>query len=427
MILYDIIFILFSVFYIPFSICKKGFRSFNLKARLGFMPLDLKNKLGGKKNIWIHAVSVGEAMVIKQLLQFLKKDFPDYHVVISTVTKTGNDVAKNIAGGNASVIYSPLDISFVVRKFVNAINPKVFIIVETEIWPNLIKIVNTRKVPIILINGRISPRSFKRYGTVKLFLKPILKRISLFCMQNQNYASRIISLGADSKKVEVTGNMKLDSIPQDLKPRTENRELLGLSEKDILLLAGSTHKGEESDLLDVYKDLNKDFRSLKLLIAPRHIERISQIESLIKNKGFIPVRVSNINTHDLRLATCDHIFLLDTIGQLKDFYSIADIVFVGGSLIQHGGQNPIEPAYFSRPIIFGPFMFNFEDIAQALLKQGAALEVKNKSELGSAIKLLMKDPKKCYTMGFFARKTIDEVKGASEKNSRLIRKILQEK
>lgn len=419
MVLYDIAFIVSSVFYAPLSIYKKGFRSFNLKWRLGFIPRELSHKLTRSKNIWVHAVSVGEVMLLAQFLPALKKQFPGHCIVISTVTRAGNEVAKRKFGENASVIFLPLDISFIVKRFFLLIRPKIFIIVETEIWPNLITVLKRCGAPVVMINGRISPRSFRRYKIIKPFLKPILEKIDLFCMQSKDDARRIASIGAPSEKVHVTGNMKFDTGVIEDKKRPANRDLLGLTENDVLIVAGSTHRGEEEVLLGVYKDLRSDFPNLQLLIAPRHIERIPEIKVLAEKKGIVTVRISEISaTYELRFTP---VFLLDTIGQLRDFYSIADIVFIGGSLIPHGGQNPVEPAYFLKPIVFGPSMFNFKDIARILLQQGAAAEVKDAAGFKEALAGLIREPKRRYAMGFFAKKAIEENKGASGKNVGIIK------
>jgi len=404
MILYDIIFLIFSIFYIPFSIYKKGFRSFNIKARMGFIPEDVKSKLRSSENIWIHAVSVGEIMLLGPFIESLKKEFPCRTVVISTTTNPGHEVAVRNFKDQAVIVYSPLDLSFAVSRFLKIIKPKIFIVVETEIWPNLIRVMKARGIPIVVINGRISNRSFKRYIMARPFLKSTLGRINLFCMQSEPDAERIISIGAPPDRIKVTGNMKFDIVITAGDRPDITKGLLGLNEKDILMVAGSTHKGEEDILLEAYKALSKDFKNLKLLIAPRHINRIPQIKKLTKN--------------------VQGVFLLDTIGQLKYFYSIADIVFIGGSLVPHGGQNPIEPAYFSKPIIFGPYMFNFKYISEILLKNTAAMEVKDKNGLEKAVSLLADDPKKSKAMGFFAKKTLEENKGATARNVELIKGFL---
>lgn len=404
MIIYDIIFIAFSIFYIPFSICKKGFRSFNVRQRLGFIDKGVKDSLRQKKNIWIHAVSVGEAMVLGAFIEKMKKELPGFNIVLTTTTSAGNYVASKNFGDKAAIFYSPFDLSFAVKRFFRIIRPEALIIVETEIWPNLMRVAKRQGVPVVIINGRVSPRSFKRYKLIKPLLKSTFKKIDLFCMQSEEDADRIIAIGAEKDKVKITGNMKFDISLEYRVQSTEYRERLGLSEKDILIVAGSTHKGEEEILLDVYKNLSKKLSNIKILIAPRHINRIPEIKKLTKN-------VSGA-------------FLLDTIGQLKDFYSIADIVFIGGSLVPHGGQNPIEPAYFSKPIIFGPYMFNFSQIARILINGMAAIEIKDKKGLEEAMSLLINDPKRARAMGVFAKKSIEENRGASIKNFELIKNIM---
>ena len=404
MILYDIIFLIFSVFYIPFSIYKKGLRSFNIKARMGFIPEGIKSKLRSSENIWIHAVSVGEIMLLGPFIESLKKYFPASTVVISTTTNPGYEVAVRNFKDQAVIVYSPLDLSFVISRFLKIIRPKIFIVVETEIWPNLIRVMKSRGIPVVVINGRISDRSFKRYLVARPFLKSTLRRVDLFCMQSEPDARRMGSIGAEPEKIKVTGNMKFDiTIAAGDRPEI-TKGFLGLGEKDILIVAGSTHRGEEEILLEAYRALSKDFKNLKLLIAPRHINRAPEIKKLINNM--------------------QGVFLLDTVGRLKYFYSIADIVFIGGSLVPHGGQNPIEPAYFSKPIIFGPNMFNFKAISEILLKNTAAIEVKDERGLEKAVYLLAGDPKKARAMGFFAKKALEENKGATARNVELVRGFL---
>jgi 3-deoxy-D-manno-octulosonic-acid transferase len=322
-------------------------------------------------------------------------------VVVSVTTNPGYEVALRNFKGRAVIVYSPLDLSFVIRRFFNIIRPKIFIVVETEIWPNLIRFMKARGVPVVVINGRISDRSFKRYMMARPLLKTTLRKIDLFCMQSGPDAERIVRIGAPQDKIRVTGNMKFDIVIVSGDRPEIKKGLLGLSEKDILLVAGSTHKGEEKVLLEAYRDLIKDFNNLKLLIAPRHINRALEIKKLINST--------------------QGVFVLDTVGQLKYFYSIADIVFIGGSLVPHGGQNPIEPAYFSKPIIFGPNMSNFKYISEILLKNAAAVEVNDKDGLKKAVSLLINDPKKSRAMGFFAKKSLEENKGATLRNVELLK------
>ena len=432
-ILYDFIFVLFALLYLPVFIFRGKFHSGFLN-RLGFFPKDIQNSLAAKRPIWLHMVSVGEAQALRILLEKLRKEYPDRKIALSTVTPTGNKIARSIAVEGDLVFYLPLDISFIVRSVADLINPCLFVIAETEIWPNLITYLSKRGIPIISVNSRISDRSFKSYKLIKFLLKGILNKISLFCAQTQTDSRRLLALGVDPKKIKLTGNMKFDtstllSINGEQSRTIDNadyRRKLGLKEADRLLTAGSTHPGEEEIILGVYKELLSDFPALKLLIAPRHPERAKEIERLALNYGFNSVFISK-----LRLSTIDYqlstVFILDTIGQLKDFYVISDIVFMGGSLIKKGGQNILEPAVLAKPIIFGPHMFNFRDIAELFLVSGGAVLVKNKEELREKIKDLLLCPESALGLGRRARELLLKNQGASERNLEIIKEVLSRK
>ena len=391
--------------------------------RLGFFPQSVINKLKGRKVIWLHAVSVGEVQAVDILVKDLKQQYPDFLLIISTVTKTGNLIARKLIEPQGLVIYSPLDIGFIVRKVIGLINPQAFIITETEIWPNLITNLTKKGTAAILINGRISLASFKGYKTIRPFLKGVLSKFSLFCMQTKEDAQRIIELGADENRVKITGNMKFDS----QKPVTSNQKPdLGLSAEEKLFLAGSTHRGEEKIILQVYRELIKSHPNLRLLLAPRHIERTQEVEGLIARFGFKPQRVSQLffnarrTTHDAQ-----RVLILDTIGQLKALYARADIVFIGGSLIRHGGQSPIEPAVFSRPILFGPYMSNFSNIAKAFLNKKAAMLVVDAQQLKNSCLSLLDSPALGEELGNRAKEVLEENRGATLRNMELIKMSLQ--
>ena len=429
-ILYDLIFLIFALLYLPVFIFRGKFHSGFLN-RLGFFPKDIQNSLVAKRPIWLHMVSVGEAQALRILLEKLRKEYPDRKIALSTVTPTGNKIARSIAVEGDLVFYLPLDISFIVRSVVDLINPCLFVIAETEIWPNLVTYLSKRGIPIISVNSRISDRSFKSYKLIKFLLKGILNKISLFCAQTQTDSRRLLALGVDPKKIKLTGNMKFDtstllSVNGSTTLTIDNadyRRKLGLKEADRLLTAGSTHPGEEEIILGVYKELLSDFPALKLLIAPRHPERAKEIERLVLNYGFNSVFISKprLSTIDYRLST---VFILDTIGQLKDFYAVSDIVFIGGSLIKKGGQNILEPAVLAKPIIFGPHMFNFRDIAELFLVSGGAVLVKNKEELREKIKDLLLHPESALGLGRRARELLLKNQGASERNLEIIKEVL---
>ena len=425
-ILYDFIFVLFALLCLPGFIFRGKFHRGFLN-RLGFFPKDVQNSLAGKHPIWLHMVSVGEARALRILLEKLRKEYPDRKIALSTVTPTGNKIARSMAVEDDLVFYLPLDISFIVRFVVDLINPGLFVIAETEIWPNLITYLNKRDIPIISVNSRISDRSFKSYTLIKFLLQGILNKISFFCVQTQTDSRRLLALGVNPEKIKLTGNMKFDTAENAEKERNaqdeDYRRKLGLKEEDRLLTAGSTHPGEEEIILRIYKELLSSFSALKLLIAPRHPERAPEIERLALNYGFNSVFISKLRplTIDHRLST---IFILDTIGQLKDFYAVSDIVFIGGSLIKKGGQNILEPALFSKPIIFGPYMFNFRDIAELFLVSGGAVSVKDKEELRGKIKDLLLHPESALELGRRAKELLLKNQGASERNMEIIKQVL---
>ena len=415
-ILYDIIFIVYAVFYLPLMFFKGKFHP-GLITRLGILPGNLK--LEGP--IWFHAVSVGEASVIKNLVQKLRAAYPNKRFIFSTVTTTGNKIIRGIALEGEFVFYLPLDISFIVRKTMARINPSLLVVVETEIWPNLISYLYKRNIPILVINGRISDTSFPRYRAVKLLIRPILNKISFFCVQTANDRDRLISLGVLKDKIEITGNMKFDLEPAPLK---FDVSYIRLSDKEQLLVCGSTHPGEEEIILRAYKKLIGEFPHLRLLIAPRHPEITKDIEKFISDYGFYPLRISQINETTKQRNNETTVFILDTIGQLPSFYSIADIVFVGGSLIKKGGHNILEPALLEKPILFGPYMFNFRGIAELFINNRAAILVHNWQELQAGIQDLLREPSKITALGARARELVLENRGATQRNFRGIEKIV---
>lgn len=424
--LYSIGFFIFSLFYLPILIFKGKLHGEFAERFARFDKMKERALLSGKGRIWIQAVSVGEVGLLRSLLPLLKKRFPDRDIVISTITKAGNDLAKKIFSKDAVIIYFPLDFMIFVRKTVNMIRPDLYVMIETEIWPNLLRELSSRCVPSVLINGRISDRSIGKYRLAKPFLRKILMSINAFCMQDSVDAERITELGAPPEKVKITGNMKFDmDISAGAEDPVSIRAWLGIKTGEDLFVAGSTHEGEEEMILDVFRKLSADFPSLRLLIAPRHINRVSEIETVIKNKGFEPVRVSSVKDARAQEHKGTNIFLLDTIGHLNEAYSAATIVFIGGSLVKHGGQNPIEPAYFAKAILFGLYMFNFKYVTDAFLKNKAAIQVLNKEDLCEKCRLLLKDANIRNTMGRAAKDVIIENKGATEKNVAEIGRIIK--
>lgn len=411
--LYDIGFAIFSVFYLP-TLIFKGKLHGDFAERFGNFAPDKRKALENARGaIWIQAVSVGEVTVCKSLVARLKAEVPDRKIVISTITRTGNDLAKKLFSKDAVIIYFPLDFSFIVKKIVALIRPAIYIMIETELWPNLLKEMAKNKIPTILINGRISDKSFGKYMTAAPFLKGTLQKMSSFCMQSDLDAERIVAIGAPKYKVKVTGNMKFDvDIKTDLKAMETLKETLSLKADEELIVAGSTHQGEESIVLEVFKNTVKDHPKLKLLIAPRHIERAYEVREEVKKAG---------------LENTANVFVLDKIGYLTSAYSFATIVFVGGSLVPHGGQNPIEPAIFEKPVIFGPHMFNFKDAVRSLLAVNGAIQISGAEELSQCVKQLLNDNKKRAELGRNAKEAVMSGRGATSKNIDAIKGLLNQK
>ncbi len=413
-IIYNIIFILFAFFYLPIFLFK-GRRRQGLALRFGIYPKKLVKSLGEKKNIWVHAVSVGEVIAVLPLIKEIREKHPDYRVVITTVTETGSIVAEKITSGDEIVIFLPFDITFTIRKVIKYIMPAALIIVETELWPNLIQETAERGVKIFLVNGRISDNSFSRYKLIKFLLKNLLAKIDLLFMQTEDQKKRIISLGADPCRVVASGNMKFDSVFSEdtFKQDKEAMRLsLGLDICDKLFIAGSTHPGEEEIILNSYLELKKKFTSLRLLIAPRHVERIDEVRRLIIDHGLNPVFVSRISAISPKISAED-ILILDTIGRLRSLYSIAEIAFVGGSLIRRGGQNMIEPAIFAKPLLLGPYTYNFRDIVEMFLEKNAAIVVKDTQTLTESLRGLLSDASLRNSLGRSAQQVAQSSRGAT--------------
>ncbi|MFH0826382.1 MAG: 3-deoxy-D-manno-octulosonic acid transferase [Candidatus Omnitrophota bacterium] len=418
-IVYDLIFLLVGIFFLPVYFFRRKFHS-GFLARLGFLPKESRFD----RPIWIHAVSVGEVNAISALLQELRKANPGKQIVISTVTATGNRMAQAIAQGKDFVTYLPLDLGFAVKSAIDRINPSLFIIVETEIWPNLLTYLHRKRIPVITVNGRISDRSFKGYLSLKFLLKPILAKVALFCMQSELDAKRLKRLGVSQEKIQVTGNMKFDAkIELEKKEKKDTQAELGLGPKDKLLVAGSTHRGEEEIVLAAYRQLLREFPHLKLLIAPRHIERSQDIEKIVSRFGFHGIFVSS-RPRECHSCAVTPVFILDKLGELISFYSIADIVFVGGSLIKKGGHNILEPAFLSKPILFGPHMFNFRDIEDLFLADQAALMVQDEEELRAHVARLLNEPFLATELSQRGQRIIAGNRGATLKNLQFIKKLL---
>ncbi|MDD5097180.1 MAG: 3-deoxy-D-manno-octulosonic acid transferase, partial [Candidatus Omnitrophica bacterium] len=418
-ILYDLVFFIFILAYLPLYLLRGKFHR-GFASRLGILPADLNLA----RPIWVHAVSVGEAVSIKGLVTQLRKTYPDKKLVISTVTATGNKIAQGLIGPGDLLLYLPLDLSFIVKHVLKKINPALFVIAETEIWPNLITQLDKQKIPIAIVNGRISDGSYSGYRAIKYIIRPILRKVSIFLLQSDTDASRLESLGVAKEKIQVTGNLKFDiNLNAGLElDASAYRAKLMLGPEDKLWVCGSTHPGEEKIVFETYQKLLLIYPKLKLLLAPRHPERSREIAALASKMKFMPIFVSSISG---ACPTCinNPVFILDTIGQLFNYYACADIVFIGGSLIKKGGHNILEPASLKKPIIFGPHMFNFRDITDLFMKYKAGIMVNNAQELNLKVKELLANDILANDFGQRAYELISRNCGATLKNIQAIKQL----
>ena len=316
------------------------------------------------RTVWVHAVSVGEVIASVPLVKKIKQKHPSLSIVISTVTDTGQKVAMDLAGGltaiRAEIIYVPFDLPFAVRNAVRRIRPSAFIIMETELWPNNIRMLQESSVPVVLMNGRLSERSYKRYKKLVFFIGEVLRDVSILCVQDEIYARRFRDLGAASDRIKVIGSFKFDTQSSSTAPDW-TKALRG-----PVIIAGSTHETEEELVLDAHARLKSDFPSLNLIVAPRHPGRFKAVEELIKKRGLKYTKRSEIaaavktDSGQAGMTKLEgQVILLDVMGELAAVYGAADIAVMGGSFIEHGGQNPLEPASWGKVVVCGPHMENF--------------------------------------------------------------------
>jgi 3-deoxy-D-manno-octulosonic-acid transferase len=366
--------------------------------------------------LWIHAVSVGEVIAAVPLLRSLKKKYPSRTILLSTITDTGQKVARARAPEGTTIIYLPFDIPSILTRAVNTLNPKLLIILETELWPNLFRICASRKIPVILMNGRISENSFRGYRRISFFMRKVLSCVELFGMQNDEYAARIRSLGVAHSRIMSLGNFKFDAVPPVKIPAWAERV------QRPVLIAGSTNEGDEELITSVYLQLQKDFPALTLILAPRHPERFGTVGNLLKTKGISFLKCSELGTLNSELSPIQGVILLDTVGELSAVYGASDIAIIGKSFAGYGGQNPLEPASWGKAILCGPHMENFPVIRE-FYNAGAALEV-SAENLHAALRELLVSPEKAVAMGSRARDLYGRNSGAVGRAMEVLAKYL---
>ena len=381
-----------------------------LGERFGRIPGPARGAAGP---IWIHAVSVGEALAVERLIAQLRQRFPERAVVLSVTTATGRSVALRRIPAD-QIFYFPLDFRFAVRRALKAIRPDLVLIAETEIWPNFLREAALASVPVVFINGRISSRSYARYRLIRRWLRPALAQAAQFLMQTPTDAERILDLGAAPAQVQVAGNLKFDLIPAEqpgfLRLLRERLAAAGIAR---VLVAGSTMEGEELAVLEAYRAaLAAAAEPLLLVLAPRHPPRFERAAEMVAASGLPWVRRTQLEREALPAGG---VLVLDSLGELATVYQLAASAFVGGSLAPHGGHNILEAAYWGVPVVFGPHMENFALIAELFLEAGAALRASSAQELGHLWRRLLADPEMRARVGNAARELLLSQRGATDR------------
>lgn len=399
-----------------------------LWCRLGAVPVELRNL--HKPVIWIHAVSLGEVATIVPLLRAMKQRYPQWPLVVSTVTETGREVVINRLEGVAVHCYAPVDFLWAVDRYIRLLQPQLFILVESEFWPNLLNRLQRHQVPVCLVNGRISSRSFARYRRVSGMMKQVLSCLDLALMQSGHDAERIGRLGARPDAIHVTGNMKFDQgldHQQSVDAPGSLRPLFTHHATEVLIVAGSTHPQEEECLLDAYRQVIVQHPQAVLVMAPRHIERAARLEQVIQEYGFPCVRRSRLGK-DVGGQTVHQgprVILLDTRGELAFVYREACVTFVGGTLVPVGGHNLLEPAQWGRPVVFGPHVDHCRDSAGLLLNAGGGIQIQNQDDLASQWIRLISHPSEAEDIGRRALEMVQTQRGVITRNLQWIDQLLE--
>jgi 3-deoxy-D-manno-octulosonic-acid transferase len=405
-----------------------------LGQRLGLLPEAPPNGLNDKWGsglrpaIWIHAVSVGETLAAKPLIAALRARFPQYRLVISTTTATGQAVARSRVTEADEVCYFPLDWSFSARRALDAIRPRVVILMESELWLNFLSECKTRGIPVIVANGRVSDRSFRRSRKFGFFVRRLYGLVTRFAMQSRLDADRAIGLGAPADRVAIAGNLKFEIGDVNDSPKIAEAAKTFALGSTPLVIAGSTTDGEEEMVVAAFEELRKEtgFKRVRLLIAPRHPERFDVVARSLKSSG---LRVARRSSPEGDCGAAD-VILLDTVGELAALYRFASAVFVGGSLVPKGGHNVLEPALYAKPIVVGPHMENFREIATEFHRRGALLQLRGADPraltagLRDAFARLLSDKNYAETLGSNARRAIDENRGATARTVEIITECL---
>lgn len=423
--LYSLVTLLAAVLLSPFFLIqglRKNKYVGSVGQRLGSLPPDIN--AAGEDSIWLQAVSVGEVLAARPLISELHKRYPSLRVFLSTTTLSGQQLARRSVSDVDAVFYFPFDWTLTARRTLNVVRPRLFVMTETEIWPNLLRECKRRGVKTLMVNGRISYRSFPRYRTIRAFMKRVLADIDRFCVQSEDTSRRLVELGADPSRIVVTGSLKFDSLESSPTPGRGRERVLRffrMPPNRPVIIAGSTLRGEEEAVIRAFNRVRASGVNALLVIAARHPERFSEVERVCRHEGLAVVRRTELPIDAEPRADA---VVLDTIGELAQLYQIATVVFVGGSLVPAGGHNILEPALYGKPVVFGPHMQNFGEIAETFLSNGAAIQVRDAHELDEAMLSLIGDPVRRARVGAAARALVESNRGARDRTLAVVRDLL---
>jgi 3-deoxy-D-manno-octulosonic-acid transferase len=419
--LYDVLLVLALLLASPYLLPKILLGRHGLMERLGFHP-DGGSDRGGERgpSIWIHAASVGEVNSLAAFFPDLVDLFPEHRFFLSVTTRAGKERAAGLDQRLEKIFYLPVDLSFTVGRVLKRLRPQVLVLTETELWPNLVLRARQHGVRVALVNGRMSSRSLSRYRAFKRTMSRIMNSIDLFCVQTEQDADRFLSLGAPTERVRVTGNFKGDLLMvSGLRgSRQTVRKHLGIAPQDHILVAGSTRPGEEEILLQALVTLREKNHQVKAIVAPRHVHRAGRVMRMLQAGGLSVERLSRLNSSpELNWE----ILVVDNLGQLLRLYAAADVAFVGGSLLPFGGHNPLEPASYGLPVLFGPHMDHCRQSARLLLNSDGGLEVNGVEELQAHIERLMQNDEERCRRGASALQAVQASLGASRRTAEALK------
>ncbi|MDQ6859588.1 MAG: 3-deoxy-D-manno-octulosonic acid transferase [Verrucomicrobiota bacterium] len=420
--LYNLLFPFALLFFLPGYLRKArrrgGYRP-HFGQRFGIYGRELRARLAANPHTWIHAVSVGEVAIALKLASKLRELDPQFRCLLSTTTSTGYAVAEGEASDWLAVMYHPLDFWLIVRRAFAVVRPPCLILVEAEVWPNLTAEARNRAVPVALVNARLSPRSERRFRRFLPLVRPTFRALNLVCVQEPGDAARWHALGVCRETIRHTGSIKYDPSEgaSDASVPSQVLDSLGVDRSRPILLGGSTHPGEEEILSRAFVEVRKHVPDLLLIVAPRHVERTDEIASTLIALGLDVARRSAATQPDQRPFD---VIILDSTGELRHWYAVATIVFIGKSLAAHGGQNPVEPILARKPVVFGPHMENFATLARTLLEHRGAIEVQNESELEQCFLTLIQDPAQRAALVRQALEVLAPHRGATQRTAELL-------